>query len=388
MDKETLSNYGWIVICVLVLAVMIALAGPFGTFVAGAVKSTTAGLFGVNQNALGAAGITIDDQAFANCEHLETEIRNATADYSGDTCCKECGTVLSTGAYVIPEGGLYTTADGTVYNPGDEMPEVVTTGDIYTYGDYEYKYNHYYHGHQNVKSWKADTSLSGWGVKVINKSKSTYGQILETINGEPITSLYYLFEGCTSLTTAPIIPQYVINIGMAFNGCTALKTYVGSTDPDGDFSGYIIPNNVQGMAWTFAYCSQIKTTPIVPSSVSTMYHTFYSCTALKTVSTIHNGVTNMFATFAECTNLTNISAIPSSVTSLQHTFQNCTSLTGNIIIDTNNITTNKSSASGDTKSCYNCFNGVEMTNITLSGSASKDVLNLIGGTGINWTPIE
>jgi len=66
MDKETLSNYGWIVICVLVLAVMIALAGPFGTFVAGAVKSTTAGLFGVNQNALGAAGITINDQAFAD----------------------------------------------------------------------------------------------------------------------------------------------------------------------------------------------------------------------------------------------------------------------------------------------------------------------------------
>ena len=29
MDKETLSNYGWIVICVIVLAVMIALATPF-----------------------------------------------------------------------------------------------------------------------------------------------------------------------------------------------------------------------------------------------------------------------------------------------------------------------------------------------------------------------
>ena len=66
MDKETLSNYGWIVICVLVLAVMLALATPFGTFVAGAVKSTTAGLFGVNQNALGAAGIEIGDQAFAD----------------------------------------------------------------------------------------------------------------------------------------------------------------------------------------------------------------------------------------------------------------------------------------------------------------------------------
>ena len=64
MDKETLSNYGWIVICVLVLAVMIALSGPFGNFVADAVKSTTQGLFDVNQNALDAAGIEIEDQAF------------------------------------------------------------------------------------------------------------------------------------------------------------------------------------------------------------------------------------------------------------------------------------------------------------------------------------
>ena len=65
MDKETLSNYGWIVICVLVLAVMIALATPFGSFVADAVKSTTQGLFDVNQNALNSTGlINIDGQTF------------------------------------------------------------------------------------------------------------------------------------------------------------------------------------------------------------------------------------------------------------------------------------------------------------------------------------
>lgn len=64
MDKETLSNYGWIVICVLVLAVMIALAGPFGNFISDAVKSTTQGLFDVNQNALDAAGIEIEEQTF------------------------------------------------------------------------------------------------------------------------------------------------------------------------------------------------------------------------------------------------------------------------------------------------------------------------------------
>ena len=64
MDKETLSNYGWVVICVLVLVVMIALATPFGNYIAQAVKNTTQGLFGASQKALNnglsqAAGVTV-----------------------------------------------------------------------------------------------------------------------------------------------------------------------------------------------------------------------------------------------------------------------------------------------------------------------------------------
>ena len=41
MDKETLSNYGWIVITVLVLAVMLALATPFASYIKTAVENTT-----------------------------------------------------------------------------------------------------------------------------------------------------------------------------------------------------------------------------------------------------------------------------------------------------------------------------------------------------------
>lgn len=64
MDKETLSNYGWVVICVLVLVVMIALATPFGKFIAEAVKNTTQSLFAVSQKALNtglgqAANVTV-----------------------------------------------------------------------------------------------------------------------------------------------------------------------------------------------------------------------------------------------------------------------------------------------------------------------------------------
>lgn len=64
MDKETLSNYGWVVICVLVLVVMIALATPFGKFIAEAVKNTTKGLFDASAKALNtglgeAAGVSV-----------------------------------------------------------------------------------------------------------------------------------------------------------------------------------------------------------------------------------------------------------------------------------------------------------------------------------------
>mgnify|MGYP003305807199 CR=1 FL=1 len=39
MDKSTLSNYGWIVIITLVLSIMLALATPFGSFVARGVSN-------------------------------------------------------------------------------------------------------------------------------------------------------------------------------------------------------------------------------------------------------------------------------------------------------------------------------------------------------------
>ena len=43
MDRETLSNYGWITIVTLVLAVMLALATPFGNYVGNGVVSIARG---------------------------------------------------------------------------------------------------------------------------------------------------------------------------------------------------------------------------------------------------------------------------------------------------------------------------------------------------------
>ena len=60
MDKETLSNYGWIVICVIVLAVMITLATPFAEIIRDAVIYTVEDLITNANEALEAIGSGAD----------------------------------------------------------------------------------------------------------------------------------------------------------------------------------------------------------------------------------------------------------------------------------------------------------------------------------------
>ena len=146
MDKETLSNYGWIVICVLVLAVMLALASPFGNFVADAIKSTTQGLFNVNQSALNSTGlINIGNQSF------------------------ESGSEDSTPS--TPDPALNPT-DIDLDSNGRTTPQ---NGDTYTHGDYRYTYMEVYNG------WKVAINT-----EVTDKKQTSYGTILESINGKPV----------------------------------------------------------------------------------------------------------------------------------------------------------------------------------------------------------
>jgi len=346
MDKETLSNYGWIVVLVLILAVMLALATPFGTFIAGAIKSTTAGLFNVNQAALGSAGIDVNDMVFENCDHVETEIRNATDTYTGDTCCKNCGKVIATGQTVkakIPEGGYYyvgVTDNKTVefysdytnytakYGPGDEFPETVSDGDIYRYDGYEYRYNQYitHPSNSDNTTWAANTNQGGWGVRVINLQLSTYSTILSSVNGKPVVTLRGTFFECESMVTAPAIPNTVTDLTLTFEDCYMLKLPPA------------IPDSVTNMTGTFSYCKAMTEAPVLPDGLTSLYNTFSNCHALVSAPTIPDSVTNLGGTFFQCAALNTYVGnadgigdfskykIPLNTTSMEGTFNGCSSL--------------------------------------------------------------
>jgi hypothetical protein len=104
MHKETLSNYGWIVICTLVLAVMIALATPFGEFIRDGVWSTTNGLndtLNKNMEIVGLNGSSGDNQQQSGIRFGEKYIV---------TECSYANMIMT--AYYI----FYEDGSATVYN--------------------------------------------------------------------------------------------------------------------------------------------------------------------------------------------------------------------------------------------------------------------------------
>lgn len=286
MDKETLSNYGWITICVLVLAVMIALATPFGSYVKSGVENTATGLVETSNKG-------IDVALLSTGTPKPPIIRNG---------------IIPDGATYTPNGGTALTGNGT-----NTFPDTISEGDTYEEEDYIYKYNQYYSG----SSWKSDTSQNGWGVRVKDNTKTSYGAIISEIAGQPITNMPYTFQSCTSLTTAPTIPNSVKSMVRTFSGCTSLTTAPA------------IPNSVTKMYGTFAWCSSLTTAPNMSnaSSVTDISYTFYDCTSLTSAPTIPNKVTNMEYTFYDCTSLTTAPAIPNSVKGMSNTFNGCTKLT-------------------------------------------------------------
>ena len=125
-----------------------------------------------------------------------------------------------------------------------------------------------------------------------------------------VTKMTNTFENCTALEIAPTIPNGVTSLRWTFTQCAALRTYVGSTAADGDFSGYSIPNGVEDMNSAFYGCKSMVTAPVIPESVTSLYQTFYNCTRLTGTITINASPSS----YTNCLKLTSISSINGNCT--------------------------------------------------------------------------
>lgn len=85
---------------------------------------------------------------------------------------------------------------------------------------------------------------------------------------------------------------------------------------------YIMPEGkdefytVKYMEYAFYNCSSLTTAPVIPDSVTSMYCTFYGCSSLTTAPEIPASVTDMYRTFSGCSALTGDLVINASLPSV------------------------------------------------------------------------
>lgn len=262
----------------------------------------------------------------------------------------------------VEDGCTYYIAEtDTTLEAGAEIP-TPSVGDKYETPDYKYSY-----GFE-----RGDKEIIEWNIKVKDKTKESYGEILYSIAGNKLTNMCKTFSECTNLLESPAIPSGVISLYNTYYKCekmtVAPKIPNGVTDLWGTFSNCKslteapeIPNGVTRMNRTFCACKVLTTAPVIPDSVENMEETFSGCTNLVNAPVIPENVTNMKGTFSDCISLTTAPVIPENVDNMHSTFADCTGLTGTIEINA---------------SPYNyryCFLHVNFTeqNLTLTGSSEK-----------------
>lgn len=122
MDKKTISQYGWMIVISLILAVMLAFATPLGTYIGDGVVSIAQGFVGTQNESLDEENVQnkIDEYEglLNDCPHTNTTItlkKDATCEkdgYTGDKVCKDCHKTIEEGRVI--EKGVHSWGAVTV----------------------------------------------------------------------------------------------------------------------------------------------------------------------------------------------------------------------------------------------------------------------------------
>lgn len=231
---------------------------------------------------------------------------------------------------VIPVGGTYyVKATGVDYTTflgdyslaeetlvaGDKFPDKINDGDAYVYGEYEYRYN------SGFDIGWFNYNCDGWGVCVLDTEKTSYENMLLSVNGKPITNMIGTYRYCENIKSSPRIPSTVKAMDSAYRDCTSLV------------EAPVLHDGVTSLGFTFSNCSLLEEAPVLPLSVTNLCAAFELCHNLITAPVIHENITDICGAFYECRLLTGALEINSKQlddyeTAL--TYTNITEITGTI----------------------------------------------------------
>lgn len=282
MDKQTLSHYGWIVVMVLCLSVMLALATPLGHFVGDGVVSIANGFVGTSTNAMKEDSISSMEDKWMDKLNSGTQSSSGKKYNYGDS--------IEYNGYLYTYYGCETLEEYIVgyIQTNYYYRDKVTLSDqeaLDSFVNECFGYENYNTFLSNGKSMKdiqnycaipddvinlllndefygPITKNKGWCVEeVADKTKTSYPE-LTALDGHPVMVMNKTFKDCVNMVEAPKIPDTVIFMDYAFAACSSLSVISE------------IPSGVQYMNYTFTYCSSLSGSIVCHANPIQYYNTF------------------------------------------------------------------------------------------------------------------
>ena len=218
MDKQTLSNYGWLVIVTLILAVMLALATPFGTYVGDAVVSVANGFVGASDAAIDEDNIAVNEDKW-----------DSKFDYSSFDKNSKVGATFSDGT-TLTWDELQLEKNGTKYGYNASAIDDTSIGD-----------NAFYNCDYLISITIPDSVTNVYCAAFDCCDNLTSVTIPNGLTNIDVGT----FSSCTSLTSIKLTNDVAIIQSYAFSGCTLL-------------TGITIPNSVTEIGEeSFSNCNSL-----------------------------------------------------------------------------------------------------------------------------------
>lgn len=317
MDKEVLTGYGWIVVCALILAVMIAMVTPFGGFITRATKDTVDGILSTRNREV--APVVIPPGKVYTLEEIEADDRMFAI-----------GETKSEGV-LAKFNDDYTAV--AIFPNGEESDGIVSEYAPWVHGGATSPLAAYSDSLQQVVFKEGIIRIEGGGAG--HRLFGTNPSITSVSLPSSLTYIGdYTFYNCSELEEI-IIPKHVAGIGHSvFEGSGLTNITIPDSVKEIGFNSFQdckslksvkLPCELEISGYLFDGCSSLRTVQMPETTKTIEDYAFRGCKALSKI-TIPDSVEEIENSAFENTGLVSFD-LPSNLSSLgAKVFKNCRSL--------------------------------------------------------------